>query len=331
MPVKISIAMASYKGGRFLAGQLDSFALQTRPPDELVVSDDDSPDDTVAIVEAFAARAPFAVRLISNPVRLGYNRNFEQAIAACAGDIIFISDQDDVWFDDKIATMTALLEADPHSLAAVNNQTIASSSGTPTATTVLANFRALGYSDVLFGPGCCTALRRSLLDIAAPFPGDDVPYDHWITIIPALLGARLLCERSLQLYRRHDTNTTASVFAHEKASWRTLVAAPRPANIQLAYQGKIDGNAIIIDRLLERTDALIALGLATRRDAAIAELKAEQDDYSARLACLERGRGVRLPMVLAMLRGGKYDRFQGYKSAIKDLLAPVATRTTPGD
>jgi glycosyltransferase involved in cell wall biosynthesis len=91
----ISIAMASYNGGRFIGRQLQSFANQSLLPSQLVICDDGSSDDTVAIVEEFAARAPFDVQLVINPERLGYNRNFAKAIGLCTGDLIFLSDQDD--------------------------------------------------------------------------------------------------------------------------------------------------------------------------------------------------------------------------------------------
>lgn len=101
-PLTISIAMCTYNGERFLQEQLDSFLAQTRLPDELVVCDDGSQDGTVAILEAFAAQAPFPVRLFINPQNLGFSKNFEKAISLCQGDIIALSDQDDVWLPEKL-------------------------------------------------------------------------------------------------------------------------------------------------------------------------------------------------------------------------------------
>ena len=99
---KVSIAMAAYNGADYLSEQLSSFLLQTRLPDELVVCDDASSDSTVSIIEEFALRAPFEVRLIKNKQNLGYIRNFEKALSLCQGDLIFLSDQDDVWFPEKV-------------------------------------------------------------------------------------------------------------------------------------------------------------------------------------------------------------------------------------
>ena len=102
MTPRISIAMAAFNGEKYIREQLESFGTQTVPPNEVVISDDDSSDKTVEIIEAFKARAKFEVNLLQNEDRIGYIANFANAISQCTGDIIFISDQDDVWFPEKI-------------------------------------------------------------------------------------------------------------------------------------------------------------------------------------------------------------------------------------
>src|SRR4051794_25585370 len=82
----ISVAMATWNGECFIAEQLQSIADQSRPPDELVISDDGSSDDTVEIARRFARRAPFDVVIISNEERIGYSDNFFRAMRACTGD-----------------------------------------------------------------------------------------------------------------------------------------------------------------------------------------------------------------------------------------------------
>ncbi|MEJ7615982.1 MAG: glycosyltransferase, partial [Pyrinomonadaceae bacterium] len=103
--MKISVAMCTYNGGRYLGEQLASIAWQTRPPDELLVCDDLSSDDSREIVSEFAARAPFSVRLLVNETNLGSTKNFERAIDLCAGDVIALADQDDIWCREKLARM----------------------------------------------------------------------------------------------------------------------------------------------------------------------------------------------------------------------------------
>ena len=84
--------MATYNGERFIGEQLQSFAAQSRLPDELVVCDDQSTDETVRILRTFSTTAPFEVRIYENEKRLGLVENFARAISQTKGDIIFLSD-----------------------------------------------------------------------------------------------------------------------------------------------------------------------------------------------------------------------------------------------
>ena len=122
--MKISIAMATYNGARFIGEQLESFASQTVLPNELVVCDDCSTDGTRKIVRRFGDRAPFAVRLHENATRLGVTRNFEKAIGLCQGDIVFLSDQDDAWFENKLQVVSTLFEGNPLIMVITNDQII---------------------------------------------------------------------------------------------------------------------------------------------------------------------------------------------------------------
>jgi len=113
MTFKVSVAMCTYNGQRFLHQQLQSLLDQTVRPDELVVCDDGSSDDSLMVVEAFAVSAPFFVRVIRNSQNLGYIRNFEQAISRCTGDLVFLCDQDDVWDRRKIETLRDVFVTEP--------------------------------------------------------------------------------------------------------------------------------------------------------------------------------------------------------------------------
>src|SRR3954447_24654813 len=111
--MRISVAMATWNGERFIAQQLQSIAEQTRPPDELVISDDGSSDDTVEVARRFARRAAFDVVIMPNEERIGYSDNFFRAMKACTGDLIALCDQDDVWHPDKLARCERPLQLDP--------------------------------------------------------------------------------------------------------------------------------------------------------------------------------------------------------------------------
>ncbi len=99
---KISIALCSYNGAKYISDQLESIALQTQLPDELVICDDSSTDDTISIIKSFQSKASFPIILKSNQNNIGSTKNFEKAISLCTGDIILLSDQDDLWHTNKI-------------------------------------------------------------------------------------------------------------------------------------------------------------------------------------------------------------------------------------
>lgn len=102
MEIKISIAMAAYNGEKYIKEQLDSYCKQTVLPDELVVCDDCSTDSTLEILKEFQKNAPFKTIIIRNEKNLGSTKGFEIALRNTTGDWICLSDQDDVWKENKI-------------------------------------------------------------------------------------------------------------------------------------------------------------------------------------------------------------------------------------
>lgn len=317
-PVKISIAMAAYNGARYIERQLDSFAAQTLLPDEVVITDDGSTDATADIVAAFAKRAPFAVRYERNPERLGFNRNFERAMSLASGDIVFISDQDDVWYPEKIATVAAVMREDDTCLVVVNDQVIADGAGVETARTVLGNVRAMGRPDSWFGPGCCTAYSRRLAPVLFPFPGDVVAYDHWINVISDAVGARRICEAPLQMYRRHGANSSASLFSQVRPGDLGLVRAARRSDSRASIAAKVAELEAVMSRLTDRCAAIVALGHGAQVLPALIALAAERADYAARVKLLARNRLSRLTGIAGLFAAGRYSRFSGMRTALKD-------------
>jgi glycosyltransferase involved in cell wall biosynthesis len=110
--IAISVAIASYNGARFILEQLESIEAQALRPFEIVVSDDASDDETLAVVQRFAASSSIPLRVHRQPARLGAFRNFEAALAMCSGSHIAYCNQDDVWETDKLSRMASLLDQD---------------------------------------------------------------------------------------------------------------------------------------------------------------------------------------------------------------------------
>jgi glycosyltransferase involved in cell wall biosynthesis len=319
--MRISIALASYNGARFIGEQLQSFAAQTRLPDELVICDDGSSDGTVAIAEAFAARAPFAVRIERNTQNLGLNANFAKAMSLTTGDVILISDQDDIWYPEKIAAIEAALAADPSKPSLIHDEHIVGPDGEQLEGTILERVRRAGYGDRYLVAGNCTAHRRELLPLLLPIPAGD-NYDGWFARVTVLLGLRQLLEGPLQLYRRHGGNvsepevtlgapTRWSVsrrygLADARAGWALEIG-------QLdALAERVHANRALVERLIGRE----------RAAAAVARIMAERTRLATRSELLSTPRWRRGPRVAGLWTRGFYRDFAGAKSALKDLIRP---------
>src|ERR1044072_5504930 len=111
--MKISVAMCTYNGAEFLPAQLHSIIAQSRPPDEIIICDDGSTDDTQDLLNKFAAESPVPINLYFNDHNLGSVKNFERAIWLCSGDVIALSDQDDVWRSGKLLLFETVLNSSP--------------------------------------------------------------------------------------------------------------------------------------------------------------------------------------------------------------------------
>lgn len=204
--MRISIAMATYNGEKYLQSQLDSFQAQTRLPDELLVSDDCSSDGTVAILKGFSKVASFPVTISENNERLGYAENFNKALEMTSGDLVFLSDQDDVWFSEKIETMLGVARSEQGMLAFMNDAALTDEVLREVGLTKVDQIRSAGLSESSFVMGSCAAIRRELLDLCLPIPAGYKAHDRWIVSFADALEKRIVIDAVLQYYRRHEKN-----------------------------------------------------------------------------------------------------------------------------
>jgi glycosyltransferase involved in cell wall biosynthesis len=317
--MKISVAMATYNGARFIGEQLASLAAQSRLPDELVVSDDVSADDTLEILERFAATAPFPVRVERNSANLGFTGNFERVLSLASGDLVFISDQDDIWYPDKIAAALSFLEANRGFSAVVNDEDVADGAGNRLDVTFLGNVRKLGFADLYHVAGCCTALSKALLGLVLPFPAVG-NYDGWIAQVSDRLGLRGVLDRPLQLYRRHGGNSTESPFAERDPSPWKLLRAYRGEDPRQGWENTIRVLEACRERIASRRAEAARLAGEARVEEALAGLDQEIQRWTCRLALLARPRPLRAPKVLRLWASGFYRGFAGGKSALRDMV-----------
>lgn len=226
MEALVSVCVASYNGARFIEPQLRSILASPRVG-EVLVSDDGSSDGTPEIV---ARLGDPRIRLIQGP-RAGLVRNFEHLLCEVRGDVIFLSDQDDIWFEDKV---DAMLDGLAHADLVVCDCCVVDESLQP----IHASFFAVRRS----GPGllrnlarnsylgCCMALSRRVLDRALPFPSKLPMHDWWLGLVAQAFGRVLFIDRPLMQYRRHAANASTTSQAstsslRQRLAWRLTLAS----------------------------------------------------------------------------------------------------------
>ena len=319
--MRCSIVLCTYNGCRFLGPQLDSYARQTLPPDELVVCDDSSRDDTVTCVEAFAKTASFPVHIHVNERNLGLWRNFEKAIGLASGDIIFMSDQDDVWHPWKLRRMRDVFVAEPGVGFVVGNAQVVDENLRSKGHTLWEvyglsqrlqddmdrgrAFAALLRNNTL--TGATMAFRSNLRRYMLPLP-PGWAYDSWFAAVLAAFTRCRLVREPVNLYRQH-ANQAVGAFG---TSTRVKAAA---GMTRQTYAENAQAFKSLQQRMLQFQSELL--------DRAFLTLIEEKIEFFQVRSRLNQARILRLPSVLAHLARGRYHRYaSGWKSVAKDCFTP---------
>lgn len=235
-PKRISVALCTYNGERFLSAQLESFAAQTRLPDELVACDDGSTDGTLSILRDFAKRAPFPVRIERNPATLRSTKNFEKAILLCQGDLIATSDQDDVWLPEKLALSEAEFVRNERVGLVFTNAELVDEDSRATGSRL---WDAIHFSraarrrvrdgrafEVLLRQwlvtGATMMFRADLREFVLPIPENWI-HDAWISFLVGAMAPFAGVERSTILYRQHPTQQIGA----KKLTWKEIYRLAR--------------------------------------------------------------------------------------------------------
>jgi glycosyltransferase involved in cell wall biosynthesis len=321
---RVSVALCTYNGEAFLAEQLASIARQTVLPGEIVVSDDGSTDGTSDIVERFSATSPVPVRFLRNPTALGVTRNFESAVRATVGDLVVLSDQDDVRRPDRLERALAAFDERPELQLVCSDARLVGADGAPLGTTLFASLsigpherdriRAGDAFGVLLRrnlvTGATAMFRRAVVDAAVPFPSPWV-HDEWLAIVAVSRGPIELLDEPLVDYRQHGSNQIGIVEPTLAYKVSRLMEPGRQRNRDIA--DRVAGLASWLD------DADEPAPLADR-SAVIAKAAFERFR-----ADLPPARWRRILPVLLRARHGEYQRYasQGALDIVRDLLQPA--------
>jgi hypothetical protein len=318
--LKISVALCTYNGARFLNDQLASLAAQQRQPDELVVFDDCSTDNTMELLEKFSA--PFPVRLHSNNCRIGSTANFELAIAACEGELIALCDQDDIWTPEKLTVIERRFIDNPDTALVFTDAEIIDDQAKPTGATLWESIhfdhaaqqkiRSKDACELLSQrpvvTGATMTFRASFRDLVLPIPRD-IPliHDGWIALMISLAGRLDPIAQPLIKYRQHDDQQLGVRIDETPApDFMTKVKH------HYGYTAELQKLEAITQRVLSQLDRY----KFTHQDYFAERLK----HVRRRVAIAERKLN-NIPAALAELFTGRYHRYsQGFSSLFKDLV-----------
>ena len=219
--MKISVAMCTWNGEKYIEEQLRSILSQTVPVDELVICDDQSTDNTISIIRLFQQQYPGIIRLEINTERLNARKNFEKSIGLCTGDLIFLCDQDDQWVDIKVAVTIAFFKNTPSALGMFTNGNILGDDGIVSgrsvwgsisfSTTLQQEATAANLLEMLlklnnFVTGAALCIRKEARTMIIPFfcPAPLYWHDYWIALQLAQRNQLYHVNEKLINYRVHS-------------------------------------------------------------------------------------------------------------------------------
>lgn len=261
--MKISIAMCTYNGTRFLEHQLNSIAAQELQPLELIICDDGSSDTTLQIIDAFCETVLFPVHVHRNSTNLGSTKNFQKAIELCRGDLIALCDQDDYWSPDKLNTMSSVLEENPNVAGVFSNAHLIDQDGQlvqgdlwqrgtftlteqKNFTKLLAPYRLIARDTVT---GATLLFRASYVHQLVPISAEWI-HDGWIALILASVAELRPLPACPMSYRLHAAQ---QVGLHD-TSWYSHLATRKEKALASHLQ--------MVRRLSAMADRLEALNVS---------------------------------------------------------------------
>ncbi|WP_350347309.1 glycosyltransferase family 2 protein [Agromyces sp. G08B096] len=324
--LRVSVVVATHNGTRFLESQLRSILRQQRPIDEVVLSDDASTDGTIELARATieSYRDPthqLDLVVLTNPIALGVTRNFERGMRAATGDLIALSDQDDIWRPDRVERAVQVFRERPDVLLVASDAELIGADDAPLGRRLL---ETLGVDERTLArlgadsaarellrrnlvTGATMVVRRQLVERATPFPVSWV-HDEWLAIVAAASGRMVVLPDALIGYRQHDANQIGVSRASLRDRMSRLRTPRTPRNARLlARAGALAARA---PEIASGDEAFIA--------AAIDKLGHEQVRST-----LPAPRLRRVLPVLREQRTGRYSAYgNGPQDVLRDLVQP---------
>ncbi len=328
--ITVSVALITFNGAEYVSEQLQSIFEQTRPPDEIVIYDDGSTDDTLVVIRQVINKLKKStlVKIFINERRLGYSQNFSRALSVCSGDYVFLSDQDDVWLPKKIEKVLGYFEQNPGLHLLIHDVDYCKEDLKRIGQTKIQRLEGNCNLETSFVVGMATAVRGTFLRICLPVPNiEGVAHDNWLHNCAAIIGCKGIIREVLALYRRHDAAVTSAgrLNVDFVTSARYLKKKLLPYFWGLVAKKSDLGSmemSQVVKWLEESKEVIIAKGFASRQI-----IETHVHNELLRVAHVRQRRQIQLQSrikrvkpVILLYRNGGYNKFFGWKSALKDIL-----------
>ncbi len=317
----MSVAMCTYNGSRYLREQLQSILSQTRPPDEVVICDDRSSDETATILEGFSAQATVKVKIYLNSRNIGPAQNFERAIQLCSGDIIALCDQDDIWNSQKVSRLLYTFERNPDAIYAFSDAELVDDEGAPLAGKLwdavglkknVGRFSGAGQLGILLRhnliPGAAIAFRGAFKDILLPFPAGWM-HDYWIALLGSALSSGIPVNEALFKYRRH----AMQVCGWRKQTYLEVLRGSLKTKPEEAWKK--------LDTFCKLTERIARVSRIAKCPPERLRMLQDKELHLLRRAQIRSASGIsRIASLVSEARSGRYGRYSdSWQSIVRDL------------
>lgn len=322
MSPRVEVLVCTYNGADFVVEQLQSILQQTSKVDKISIYDDRSSDDTVLRIREFLQQLPLAEqRLFSievNANNLGYAGNFSRAIARSTGDLLFLSDQDDIWEPGKVEEFLAAFRQHNPDMVFSDGSLVDYAGRQLGCETILqayaltqeliSGFRDRAFQLLLkrnYVPGAAAAIRRVTAQNALPVPAD-MPHDYWLAIWCSLHGGIVATSKPLYRWRQHGKNVIG-------------MGTDRPLYVWLGIWRQPDAPRERELRIWTAVTSRIA-NLRCQREVEAARRKV---DWLSRVVTQEKKTWSRAGAILKSVLNGSYRRYSSKDAFIRDLVSLV--------
>ena len=216
----ISVCMAAYNGEEYIRKQIETILFQLNFNDELIIVDDCSTDGTVEMIKSYLDPR---IKLYRNEKNMGFIQSFFKAIRYAKNEYIFLSDQDDIWVEDKVLKVKKTIETSNTDVL-IHNARVCTDDGI-----VLQSKRYhRGLGNNFFNRhlinnhnmGCLMAFKKNLINDLFPIPSLVESHDQWIGLVADYMGYKtIFLDEVLITWIRHDNNASSTY----RRSWKKVI------------------------------------------------------------------------------------------------------------